>query len=123
MPRGMAKNVSTLRWASEYEYVLDVGQTYRVPFYVYNFGSERVRGTVRVEHASDNNNDNYQVQPAEWAMEVAPMGRVELVSEMMLNKDMAAGTDGACWMILRGDFGAGGHPVLAFRFTARVGEP
>jgi hypothetical protein len=121
MPRGTAKNVSKVPWAGEYEYVVQPGQTYQVPFYVYNFGNETLRGTVSL-HCE---NDTCQASPTEWELEVEPMGRKELIAEMTFAERDAAADEPEHWITLRGDFGETVHPVLALRVVVgqeREGE-
>ncbi len=58
----------------------------------------------------------------EWGVELAPMGRAELATEVTITKEMTSEADDI-WLTLRGDFEAGGRPVLAFRLVmADVGR-
>ncbi|MCA9264702.1 MAG: hypothetical protein KDA60_12665 [Planctomycetales bacterium] len=117
MPRGTARNISELRWASEYEYSVDVNQPWRVPVVAYNFGSETVRGTIRFERLPA----GCQAEPAEWTVEISPLERVELMSIVTCSKQELQQSE-AHWVTLRGDFGTSGRPVLAFRFVGETGE-
>lgn len=114
MPKGTAKNIERIPWASEYDYQLEAGMPRRVPIYAYNFGSEAVRGTVRLESLPP----GCRAEPTEREVEIEPMERVELPVRITITKDMTAEADDI-WIRLRGEFGAGGRPVLAFRLVAR----
>ncbi len=118
MPRGTAKNIERIPWASEYEYMVEAGRPCPVPIYAYHFGSETVRGTVRLDGLPA----GCKAEPTEWDVELAPMGRVELATEVTITKEMTSDADDL-WLTLRGDLGTGGRPVVAFRLvTAEVGR-
>jgi hypothetical protein len=113
MPQGTAQEIKRIPWASEYEYHIEAGTPCRVPIYAYNFGSEVVRGTVGLEGLPA----GCTAEPTEWEVEIEPMGRVELPVKITITKEMTAETDDI-WITLRGEFGAEGRPVLAFRLVA-----
>ncbi len=117
MPQGMAKNIKRIPWASEYEYAVDAERPCRVPIRVYNFGSEPVRGTVRVSRLPP----GCKAEPTEWKVELEPMGRAELATEVVITKEMTFKAEDT-WLTLCGDFAAGGRPVLAFRLAADKAE-
>ncbi len=114
LPRGTATNIERIPWASEYEYAVEAGRTFRIPIYVYNFGSERVRGSVRLETLPP----GCEAQPMEWSVELEPMGRAELAMEVMIAKELTFEAEDT-WLTLRGGFEAGIRPVLAFRLAAK----
>ena len=118
MPRGTAKDIKRIPWASEYEYVIEAGRPCKVPIYAYHFGSEALRGTVRLEGLPA----GCSAEPRNWDVEIEPMGRIALATEVTITKEMTSEAEDI-WFTLRGDFGAVGRPVLAFRLVAEdVGE-
>jgi hypothetical protein len=114
MPRGTAKNIERIPWASEYEYAVEAGRPFRIPIYVYNFGSETVRGSVHLTTRPA----GCEAEPMEWSVELEPMGRAELATQVMIAKEMTFDAEDT-WVTLRGDFAAGVRPVLAFRLAAK----
>ena len=89
-------------------YKLAVGRTNAVPIFLYNFGSTKVQGELRV------------VGPKDWTVEIpktveiAPGERKEMTLNLANSKTWAM----AARVAILGDFGPGGNPVLALRFFA-----
>jgi hypothetical protein len=83
-----------------------------IPVYVYNFGSRPLHGTFEME------------PPSSWTakfpteVDVAPQERIEL-SLTLASADPAP--KGATSVRIRGDFGAGGKPVLSLRLVPDLG--
>ncbi len=96
MPRGTAKNIERIPWASEYEYTVKADRPCRVPIYVYYFGSEAVRGTVRLNRLPP----GCEAEPTEWSVELEPMGRAELVAEVTITEEMTFEAENT-WLTLR----------------------
>jgi hypothetical protein len=89
-------------------YKLAVGQTNAVPVFLYNFGTTKVQGKLRV------------TAPPEWSVnfpaevELEPGERKELTLALANAKSW----DKAATVGIKGDFGTVGEPVLSMRFFA-----
>ena len=101
----------------EYEYTVEAGSPCGVPIYVYCFGSEAVRGTVRLDSLPP----GCVAEPKEWSVDLESMGRAELAMEVTITKEMTSEAENT-WFTLRGGFEVSGQPVLAFRVAAQKAE-
>ena len=114
LPRGSAVNIKRIPWAWEYEYAFPCGVEKEVPVFVYNFGSNAVRGTIRLEHVPE----GCRVQPDQWQVELQPMERSQLTALVVASGEQT-GRDEDDWITLRGDLDLDHQPVVAFRFITR----
>lgn len=92
---------------------VEPGKRTDLPLYVYNFGSKRITGTLRVDEAPL----AWQMQVRSEPLQIEPMGRVQALASVSLpsaGRDLLSGA----WIKLRGDFGEAGRPVLAFRLAS-----
>ena len=114
MPQGTAHDIKRIPWASEYEYHIEPGTPCRVPIYAYNFGQQPVRDTIRLQKLPP----GCKAEPTEWQIELNPMDRAELRTQITITQDTTPDKDNL-WFILRGNLGMPGPPVLAFRLVAK----
>ncbi|MGI6460842.1 MAG: hypothetical protein ACOX5J_12265 [Candidatus Hydrogenedentales bacterium] len=98
-------------------YELTAGEPAAMPLWVYNFSAEPVEGRLAVDRA-----------PADWRVEL-PGGLIQIppFEGIPLMLDLALPTNGRPalvgeWVHIRGDFGAAGQPVLAFRLIGERGS-
>lgn len=104
--------VRTKRLGSQ-SHEIEPAKTTELPLFVYNFSSVRVAGTLAVEEAPA----DWQVQVPAEPIEIDPISRRQVmatVTSPTTGRDLLSGA----WVKLRGEFGDGGRPVLAFRFAA-----
>ncbi len=99
-------------WTQEYYRALPAGEEAAARIAVYNFGGGPVRGEVRVEKLPE----SWTWSPRHWRVDLEPMERKEFEVHLTpTTGDMETGR----WVVLRGDFGPSGKPVVAFRVAAR----
>ncbi len=114
MPKGSAVKMDRIPWASEYEYAITPGRKHPISLFLYNFGDQVIRGSVRIERAPE----QCKVQPRQWQVELQPMERHELIADITVPGTMTNDKDDT-WILLRGDFGPKNQPVVAFRLVAK----
>ncbi len=115
MPKESARRIKRIAWAWEIEHMVEPNVATPVAICLYNFADHRVHGTVAVERIPA----GCRFDVDSWVVSLEPMERRELQVHATLSKDLTSNADGN-WIKLRGDFGADGAPVLAFRLNANV---
>ncbi|MEN6428043.1 MAG: hypothetical protein ABFE13_22040 [Phycisphaerales bacterium] len=117
MPPTASVNIEQIPWASDIEHKVRPETEIELPLYAYNFGDQPVRGRIVVEHAPE----GWQLTPDTWEVTLDPIGRSQLDCRFVMPQrqtDKSSDT----WIVLRGDFGPAGRPVLAFRLISQPGE-
>ena len=117
MPLSTVTQVKERAWTQEFEYVIEPGQDVELELYAYNFGDRPVLGEVTVEHAPH----GWRLEPKRWQVALDLMQRLPL----SLRCERAEGKgdkQSDTWIKIRGEFGAAGRPVQAFRLTSFPGE-
>lgn len=117
LPRTTSVNIEQIPWASDIEHRVQPETEIDLPLYAYNFAETPVHGRIVVEHAPA----GWRLTPNAWDVSLEPMGRQRLDCRFLMpqrQSDRSADT----WIILRGDFGEVGKPVLAFRLISQPGE-
>jgi hypothetical protein len=117
MPRSASVNVEQIPWASDIEHRVRPEEEMDLPLYVYNFSEKTARGRVAIEHAPA----GWQLTPNAWDVALAPMARHRLDCRFIRPQRPRDKTSDT-WIVLRGDFGDTGRPVLAFRLISQPGE-
>ncbi len=117
MPKESASKIERIPWAWEIEHTTEPDIPANIKICLYNFADHDVQGTVSLEQAPS----ACHLQPDSWTVSLKPMGRQELPVLVTISKDMTSDVDGL-WIKLRGEFGADGRPVLAFRLIASQGD-
>jgi hypothetical protein len=95
---------------SQSAYRIASHQEERIPIFVYNFGRDPVEGRLAVRGAK-----NWRVKMPE-AVKVGPGERVELALDVQLHD---ADPKNAEAVLMEGDFGRAGKPVLSLRLTTK----
>lgn len=117
LPRTTSVNLEQIPWASDIEHRVQPETEVDLPLYAYNFAETPVQGRIAVEHAPA----GWRLTPNAWDISLEPMGRQRLDCRFLMpqrQSDRSADT----WIVLRGDFGEVGKPVLAFRLISQPGE-
>jgi hypothetical protein len=117
LPRTASVNIEQIPWASDIEHKVQPETEIDLPLYAYNFAEAPVQGRIVVEHAPA----GWRLTPNAWDVSLEPMGRQRLDCRFLMpqrQSDKSADT----WIVLRGDFGDAGKPVLAFRLISQPGE-
>ncbi|MDX9755801.1 MAG: hypothetical protein RBU29_17685, partial [bacterium] len=83
----------------------------------YNFSQTKAKGVLLTEHLPA----AWQLRMPELPIELEPMQKQE-ISARLVRSSAEAKADEDCWIMLRGEFGEAGKPVLAFRITRSPGE-
>jgi len=96
--------------SSSYEHLIDPGVPTVLDFYVYNFGDTTVSGDVVVSEIGS----GCSFTPTSWNVTIEPMGREHFTATVTI-PDKSSMDDDENWFTLRGEFGFGTEPVLAFR--------
>ncbi len=117
MPPSASVNIEQIPWASDIEHKVQPGVEIDLPLYMYNFSERPTRGRIAVEHAPA----GWRLTPDRWDVALDPMGRSRLDCRFFRPQAPSDKSSDA-WIILRGDFGAAGKPVLAFRLISQPGE-
>jgi hypothetical protein len=117
MPASASVNVEQIPWASDIEHRVQPGTEIDLPLYAYNFSEASVRGRIVVEHAPA----GWRLTPDAWDVTLEPIGRNRLECRFFMPQRQSDKSSDA-WIILRGDFGEAGKPVLAFRLISQPGE-
>lgn len=117
MPPATSVNVEQVPWASDIEHKVQPETEIELPLYAYNFSDKPVRGRIVVEHAPE----GWRLAPDAWEVSLEPMGRNRLECRFLMPQRQADKSSDA-WIVLRGDFGGAGKPVLAFRLISQPGE-
>ena len=110
-------NIEQIPWASDIEHKVQPEAEIELPLYAYNFGEQPVRGRIAVEHAPT----GWRLTPDTWEVTLDPIGRHKLDCRFLMPQRQPEKSSDT-WIILRGDFGAEGTPVLAFRLISQPGE-
>ncbi len=112
MPRSTVVQNRTVKWAVEYDYVVDASRPISLPIHVYNFSDKVVQGEVRIDHLPA----GWSLEPQRFTVSLAPLERVALTATLRRPaRNMGQRAD--TWIVFRGSFGPAGAPVLAFRLT------
>ncbi len=114
LPHKTAVRDESIRWAWEYEHRLAADTEHQLPLFVYNFDDRQVTGTVTLEDIPP----NYQVTPDHWEVSLAPGERRQLTARVSVAARDDAVPKADQWLVLRGDFGEAGRPVLALQLFA-----
>lgn len=117
LPRTTSVNIEQIPWASDIEHRVQPDTEIDLPLYAYSFAETPVQGRIVVEHAPA----GWRLTPNAWDVSLEPMGRQRLDCRFLMPQrpsDKSADT----WIVLRGDFGDAGKPVLAFRLISQPGE-
>ncbi|MGE5296336.1 MAG: hypothetical protein ACM3VT_16050 [Solirubrobacterales bacterium] len=117
MPPSTSVDVKQIPWASDIEHKVQPDTEIDLPLYAYNFAETGVRGRIVVEHAPV----GWRLTSSAWDVSLEPMGRQKLECRFLMpqrQSDKSSDT----WIVLRGDFGDAGKPVLAFRLISQPGE-
>jgi hypothetical protein len=117
MPPSTSVNVEQIPWASDIEHRVQPETEIDLPLYAYNFAGASVRGRIVVEHAPA----GWRLTPNAWEVSLEPMGRNRLECRFFMPQRQSDKSSDA-WIVLRGDFGQAGRPVLAFRLISQPGE-
>lgn len=117
IPPSMSVNIEQIPWASDIEHKVEPGTEIELPLYAYNFSDAPARGRIAVEHAPE----GWQITPAAWDVTLDPMGRNRLDCRFVMPPRQSDKSSDV-WIVLRGDFGDAGKPVLAFRLISKPGE-
>ncbi len=117
MPPSASVNIEQIPWASDIEHKVQPETEIELPLYAYNFGEKHVRGRIVVEHAPA----GWRLTPNTWDVTLDSMGRNRLDCRFFMPQRQADKTSDT-WIVLRGDFGPAGRPVLAFRLISQPGE-
>jgi hypothetical protein len=117
MPRSVNIDVQQVPWASDIERRVQPRTEVELPLYVYNFGNEPARGRIVVERAPA----GWRLTPNAWEVTLDPMERSRLDCRFFMPERQRDGSSDT-WIVLRGDFGYAGKPVLAFRLISQPGE-
>jgi hypothetical protein len=80
--------------------------------FAYNFSDAKVSGTIGVKTPA-----NWEITPTRWAVVLDPTERKALPARIVVSS-----TGAADWVRLKGDFGAAGPSVLAFRLAAGASQ-
>jgi hypothetical protein len=112
MPRIASMKVEPLPWSQAYEYRIEAHTPTRLRFFAYNFGSEALKGIVRIRHAPT----AWVLEQDVWSLSVEPMQRTPFEAVLTLPKGQT-GT-----LQLTGDFGSAGKTVLACRIHGMESE-
>lgn len=105
------------RWSHELEYLVEAESDVDLDLYIYNFGEETVEGTLSVERAPE----GWELSAREWPLTLEPMERAAPPLTVRI-PDVPRDADSDVWIVLRGEFGEAGRPVLAFRLITKPGE-
>jgi hypothetical protein len=105
MPQSSSMKIAPVPWSQGYEYRIDPDEPYRLRMFAYNFTSEPVKGTIRVEDKPS----GWTLGQESWSVSVAPMEREAFEATLTI----PAGQAGT--LRLTGDFGSAANAVLAFR--------
>jgi len=117
MPRSTSVNIDQIPWASDIEHKVQPETEIDLPLYAYNLSESPVRGRIAVERAPV----GWRLTPNAWDVTLEPMGRQRFDCRFFMpqrQSDKSSDT----WIVLRGDFGEAGRPVLAFRMISQPGE-
>ncbi|HAK93848.1 MAG TPA: hypothetical protein DCM87_02260 [Planctomycetes bacterium] len=118
IPRDGGKKIEVVPWAGEYDHVVAVEKDIELRIFAYNFGPAAASGTVAVEHAPA----GWSLTPRTWSAKLDSLDRLQLDLRVRRPKGAAGDKTADTWIVLRGDFGPAGRPVLAFRLAAFPGE-
>jgi hypothetical protein len=117
MPRSASVNVEQIPWASDIEHKVQPETEIDLPLYAYNFADAPARGRIVVEHAPI----GWRLTPNAWEVTLESMGQTRLECRFLRPQRQSDRSSDA-WIVLRGDFGDAGSPVLAFRLISQSGE-
>ncbi len=113
----LTKPVQVTPWSIEHEHFVSMGQKTRLPLSVYNFSEQSVQGEIVVEHLPE----GWEMSQTSWEVELDPMERHQWQADVLVPQhEVTEETD--TWILLRGEFGNQGRPVLAFRLITQEGE-
>jgi hypothetical protein len=118
MPASTSVNIDQIPWASDIEHKVQPETEIELPLYAYNFSERPARGRITVEHAPA----GWRLTPSAWDVTLDAMGRTRLDCRFLRPEASSDKSSADTWIILRGDFGAAGRPVLAFRLISQPGE-
>ena len=95
-------------------YEIAAGQDVEIPLYAYNFGTAPQEGTLTIERTPE----SYHVKITSEPISLAAFEQKQVIlhAHIQPSPEMLPGE----WITLRGDFGTGGKPVLAFRLCSSI---
>ncbi len=106
-------------WTQEHDRTAPPGQRTPITLCAYNLSDRSVEGSVRVARLPD----GWALEPSQWRVELTAMDCDEVRTTLSLPPGPADPETGLNnWVQLRGDFGASGRAVLAFRVLPRATE-
>jgi hypothetical protein len=97
-------------WTHQNERTVLPGKTAPFEFNVYNLAEKPITGIVVINALPA----GWRAEPDRWKVAVDPMGRVTNTLQIKAPVDWSEDS-GDCWVTIRGDFGKGQDPALAFR--------
>ena len=86
-----------------------------IPLFAYNFGSQPLTGSISVQAAPD----RWRFEVSDQPVRIEPLQRVPIEASVTIPA-RGGGLFAGAWIRLRGDFAAGGKPVLAFRLAPDI---
>lgn len=98
-------------------HLVSIGRPASIPVHAYNFGNQRVTGVVAVESVPR----GWGVLPRSVHVRLEPGEQTRLPFQVTIPSRNREAAHGA-WVTLRGDFGAAGRPVLAFRLVGSLSQ-
>jgi glycerophosphoryl diester phosphodiesterase len=112
LPQAAAVRVEDLPWSEGYAYAVKPGQTLELPLHAYHFGTGAAEVSLAVEHQPD----GWNLDLPTARQRLAPGERATFPARLTVPAAPAI-RDG--WVVVRGESGASGRPVLAFRVVVR----
>lgn len=114
LPPTAIMRVEDRPWSEGYAYRAKAGETLELPVHVYNFGDEPARGSLRIKS-----------RPEEWETAIpegtATTESMDRTTRMVSIRIPVSATVRDGWVVLEGEFGVQGRPVVAAR--VRVAPP
>ncbi len=98
-------------------YALEPGRTNDLPLFVYNFSDRAASGTVKIEQPPSAG----AAELSAHSLTLPPMGRRRLLVRVSLPQAGRPLLEGSLVRV-RGEFGAAGRPVIAFRIAADLAK-
>ena len=102
-------------WSESYAYGFRQDEPVELALAAYNFGKERVKGQIELEHLPG----GWQLSLGARRLELDVMGRTVLPLTFSVGGNTTGEPARDGWVVVRGDFGLAGRPALAFRMLAK----
>jgi hypothetical protein len=113
LPPSARLRVEDKPWSEGYAYGFRPGEPLDFALCAYQFGAKSASGQVWVERAPD----GWSIEPTTWNFDLSSMDR-EVRSARFTATGTASGKTTNGWIVLRGDFGRTGRPVVALRLVS-----